>query len=68
MTIRVKTATNVALNMVVNQLQLERLGEKVTQDEAIWYLIESARPKIADEVRITLESVKRAQADKAANS
>lgn len=50
MTIRVTPRTNAALNVVVTKLKLQQPGRRVTQDEAIWHLIEQSDPETAQMV------------------
>lgn len=45
--IRVTPRTNAALNIVVTKLKLQQPGKRVTQDEAIWHLIEQTDPETA---------------------
>ena len=50
MTIRISNKTLAAIDMISGKMRA-MTGEKITQDEVIWKLIESAEPEIAKNVK-----------------
>jgi hypothetical protein len=63
-TIRVSPKTNAAINMVVSKLKAGQPGKRITQDEAIWVLIERADPDTAK----TIDAAAPVQHDEASNN
>lgn len=48
MTIRVTPRTNAAINVVVSKLKAAQPGARITQDDAIWHLIQIGDKEAAE--------------------
>lgn len=59
-TVRLTKRTNIAINIVVSKLQVSQPDRRVTQDDAVWHLIEKADPETAQLVEREQEKFKTA--------
>ena len=59
-TVRLTKRTSIAINIVAKKLQVSQPDRRVTQDDAVWYLLEQADPETAQLIAREQEKYKNA--------